>query len=417
MLAAGNLNLNLLVLQEPFYAVKRLIFILLFILLLPDLRAQQKLTNQSKLITRFNFIQLTGGVILLQGQFDSFKDTLSFILDTGSGGISLDSTTASYFGLQPQSSTRTIRGIAGTKFVSFLNNKKLHLPGITIDSLNFHVNDYSILTAVYGEPIDGIIGYSVFSRYIIKVDYDSSKIEFWTKGTIRYPRGGHLLKPMITALPVQTARVKDRRQIETRFLIDMGAGLNILFNQDFIRDSSFLRTDRKLYVKEAEGLGGKIDMFVTTIKELKLGPYKFRNVPANVFFDEYNVTSYPHLCGLIGNDLLRRFNTVFNYDKREIHLLPNTHYNDHFDYAYSGIELYYINGLIIIGDVAKGSPAEEIGLLEGDIVVAVNTNFSQNMTQYKAILQSAGDKVKLIIRRKEELMQFNLKVKNILKNK
>ena len=397
--------------------VRRLLFILLLFFLLPTVWAQKQLNNPAKLLTKFNFIQLTGGVIILRGQFDTFKDTLSFILDTGSGGISLDSATAAYFGLKPESSNRTIRGIAGIKNFSFLNNRKLHFPGITIDSLNFHVNDYSILTSVYGEPIDGIVGYSVFNRYIIKVDYDSSKIEFWTKGAMRYPRGGHVLKPMITTLPVQMAKVKDNRAIETRFLIDMGAGLNVLFSQDFIRDSAFLRPNRKLYVKEAEGLGGKIDMYVTTIKELKLGPYKFKNVPANVFHDEYNVTSYPHLGGLIGNDLLRRFNATFNYDKREIHLLPNTHYNDHFDYAYSGIELYYVNGLIIIGDVAKGSPAEEAGLMEGDILVAVNTNFSQNMTQYKSILQSTGDKVKLIIRRKDELVQFELKVKNILKNK
>lgn len=397
--------------------MRKLFFIISLFHLLQASSAQKQQKEPSRLLTKFNFIQLTGGVILLQGQFDHFKDTLSFILDTGSGGISLDSSTTDYFGLKPEATNRTIRGIAGIKNVSFLNNRKLHFPGLTIDSLNFHVNDYSILTAVYGEPIDGIIGYSVFSRYIIKVDYDSAKIEFWTKGALKYPRGGHLLKPMITTLPVQTAKVKDDRPIETRFLIDMGAGLNVLFSQHFIRDSTFLRPGRKLYVKEAEGLGGKIDMFVTTIKELKLGPYKFKNVPANVFHDEYNVTSYPHLGGLIGNDLLRRFNTIINYEKREMHLLPNSHYNDHFDYAYSGIELYYVNGLIIIGDVAKDSPAEEVGLLEGDIVVAVNTNFSQNMTKYKSILQSAGDKVKIVIRRKEELMQFELKVKNILKNK
>jgi hypothetical protein len=395
---------------------KFLLFISFFHILLVS-PAQKQDKDAARLLTRFNFIQLTGGVVLLRAQFDSFKDSLSFILDTGSGGISLDSSTVAFFGLLPEPSTRTIRGIAGTKNVSFLNNRKLHLPGLTIDSLNFHVNDYSILTAVYGEPIDGIIGYSVFSRYIVKMDYDSTTIEFWTQGKMKYPRGGHLLKPMITTLPVQMAKIKDKRQIETRFLIDMGAGLNVLFSRDFIRDSSFLRPERKLYVKEAEGLGGKIDMFVTTIKELKLGPYKFKNVPANVFDDTYNVTSYPHLGGLIGNDLLRRFNAIINYQKREFHLLPNSHYNDQFDYAYSGIELYYINGLIIIGDVAKGSPAEEAGLLEGDIVVAVNTNFSQNMTQYKAILQTAGDKVKLIIRRKDNLVQFELKVKNILRNK
>src|SRR5688572_26213520 len=311
--------------------VRRLFFIISVFSILKASSAQTEPQEPSRLITRFDFIQLTGGVILLQGQFDKFKDTLSFLLDTGSGGISLDSTTVDFFGLKGTPSDRTIRGIAGVRNVSFLNNRKLHLPGLTVDSLNFHINDYSLLTSVYGESIDGIIGYSIFSRYIVKIDYDSAKIEFWTPGKIRYPRGGHLLKPLIATLPVQMARVKDHRELETRFLLDMGAGLNVLFSSAFIRDSAFLRPNRKLYVKEAEGLGGKVDMYLTTMKEIKLGPYKFKNVPVNVFDDEHNVTSYPYLGGLIGNDLLRRFNVIINYRQREFHLLPNSHFHDHFD--------------------------------------------------------------------------------------
>src|SRR5438067_1647449 len=251
------------------YVKKILVLILTLFSLLVSF-AQERFAQPSRFITQFPFTPLTGGVILLKGQFDSFADSLNFILDTGSGGISLDSTTADDFGLKTTPSTRTIRGIAGIKNVSFLTNRKLHLPGLTIDSLDFHVNNYDILTAVYGERIDGIIGYSVLRRYIIKINYDSSKIEFWTKGKMKYPRGGYLLEPVITTLPVQTVRVKDEREITGKFLVDIGAGLNILFSQDFIKDSSLLRKNRKLYTKEAEGLGGKIDMSLTTIKEVKL---------------------------------------------------------------------------------------------------------------------------------------------------
>lgn len=384
--------------------------------LLQTASAQEEFIVPSRFITKFPFVQLTGGIILLQARFESFKDTLNFVLDTGSGGISLDSSTADYFGVKGEPSNRTIRGIGGVRNVSFLNNRKLHFPGLTVDSLNFHISNYDILTAVYGERIDGIIGYSVFSRYIIKINYDSAKIEFWTKGAIKYPRGGHLLRPAITSLPVQTAKVKDEAAVETRFLIDMGAGLNMLFNSDFVKDSSLLRKDRKIYIKEAEGLGGKVDMGLTVMKEIKLGPYKFKNVPINVFDDDYNVTSYPHLGGLIGNDLLRRFNVVVNYEQKEIHLTPNSHFYDPFDYAYSGIELYLINGRIVVGDVAKGSPAEKAGIQEGDVVVAVNKNFVQSISAYKASLQNASDGVNMIVTRNEQLMQFKFKVKNILKN-
>jgi hypothetical protein len=394
--------------------MKKLLWIILLISSFKSSVGQEEFIEPSRFLTKFNFIQLTGGVILMQARLDPFPDTLNFILDTGSGGISLDSLTVAYFGLKGSPSNRTIRGIAGIRQVSFLNNRKLNLPGLTIDSLNFHINDYAILTAVYGERIDGIIGYSVISRYIIKIDYDSSHIEFWSKGTLRYPRGGYLLRPLINTLPVQQIRVKDGVTVNSRFLFDMGAGLNMMLTSDFIKDSSLMGKKRKFFTKQAEGLGGKIDMSMTVIKEVKMGPYRFRNVPIYIFDDKYNITSYPYLGGLIGNDLLRRFNIILNYDRRDIFLLPNSHYNEPFDYSYTGIELYMENGQIILGDVAEGSPAEDAGLREGDVVVAINKNFSQSLQQYKIAMQNAGDKLKIIIQRDGELKEFNLKIKSIL---
>lgn len=368
----------------------------------------------SKLLTRISFTQLTGGVLILRATLDKFPDTLNFILDSGSSGISLDSTTVAELQLKPVASDRTIRGIAGIKKVGFLYNRQLHFPRLTVDSLDFHVNDYSILTTVYGERIDGIIGYSVLKRYIIKIDYDSLKLDFWSRGTIRYPRGGYLFKPILSTLPIQFARVKDGTTHTARFLHDIGAGVCLMLSKDFAEDSALLSKKRKLWAKEGEGVGGKIDMHLTVIKEFKFGPYRFRNVPTYIFEDVYNVTSYPYLGGLIGNDILRRFNSIINYDKRDIYLVPNSHYREPFDYSYSGIELYFLEGQVEIGDVARDSPAELAGLHERDVVIAINNNFSQNLNQYKIALQSASEKIKMIIRRNGELMQFVFKVKNIL---
>ncbi|GAC1416398.1 MAG: hypothetical protein NVS1B13_01960 [Flavisolibacter sp.] len=376
--------------------------------------SQEEFIVPSRLITKINFTQFSGGVIVLQGTLDNYADSLNFILDSGSGGISLDSTTCSFFKLKAIASNKTIRGIGGVKNVSFLYNHILHLPGLQVDSLDFHINNYNVLDAVYGERIDGIIGYSVLSRYIIKIDYDSMKMEFWSRGNIKYPRGGFILKPSINTLPVYGAKIRDGHALNARFLLDMGAGLNMMLSSDFIRDSSLLNKKRKFFAKEAEGLGGKVAMQITVIKELKLGPYKFKNVPIHVFDDTYNVTSYPFLAGLIGNDILRRFNIILNYEKRDFYLLPNSHFYEPFDYSYSGIELFYENGRVIIGDVAPKSPADVAGLREGDIVISVNKNFSQNLQQYKLAIQTTGDRLKIIITRQGELKEFSLKVKSIL---
>lgn len=393
---------------------KALISFIFSTLLLSAKSQEEFIPPPSKKLTEFTFTQLSGGVVLINAKLDNFPDTLNFVFDTGSSGISLDSNTAEYFKLKPTPSDKTIRGIAGIKRVSFLMNRKLHLQGLDIDSLNFHINDYEILTSVYGIKIDGIMGYAVLSRYIVKIDYDNNKIEFWTKGTIRYPRGGYLFKPTINTLPIQMARIKDAITLNTRFLYDVGAALCLLLSKDFIEDSTFLDKRRKLYVKEAEGLGGKVDMRITVIKELKVGPYRFRNVPTYIFDDANNITSYPYLGGLIGNDILRRFNTIFNYQKEEFYLIPNTHYGESFDYAYTGVELYYEDGNIIAGDVAKGSPAEECGLKEGDIIVAINKNFSQNLTSLKQSLQVTSEKVKVIVRRNGQLVELEFKAKSLM---
>lgn len=403
------------------YVIKKTLISFLFLAAGILAKSQEEfIPPPSKKLAEFPFIQLSGGVVIVNAKLDNFPDTLNFVFDTGSSGISLDSTTVEYFNLKPVPSDKTIRGIAGIKKVSFLMNRKLHFPDLNLDSLNFHINDYDILTSVYGIKIDGVIGYSVLSRYIVKLDYDNYRIEFWTKGTIRYPRGGYLLKPTINAyntLPIQPARVKDAITLNARFLYDIGAALCLLLSKDFIEDSILLDKKRKLYVKEAEGLGGKVDMQITVVKELKLGPYRFRNVPTYIFDDANNITSYPILGGLIGNDILRRFNTIFNYEKEEFYLLPNSHYADAFDYAYTGVELYFEEGNIVAGDVAKGSPAEESGLKEGDVIVAINKNFSQNLTTLKQSLQVTNEKIKIIVRRNGQLVELEFRAKSIIARK
>jgi predicted metalloprotease with PDZ domain len=152
---------------------------------------------------------------------------------------------------------------------------------------------------------------------------------------------------------------------------------------------------------------------MTVLKEVKVGPYRFRHVPIYVFDDQYNVTSYPSLGGLVGNDILRRFNVILNYDGRVIYLMPNSHYRDPFDYSYTGLGIYWVDGEIRVGDVMKDSPADKAGLKEDDVIIAVGSNFSNNIQAYKNMLQSTGEKIKIIVKRGTALEQLVLQVKSI----
>lgn len=383
--------------------------------LLQPLRSQEVFApKQAKFLTSFPFIQLTGGVILVKGCLDQGSDSLNFIFDTGSGGISLDSSTVDRLKIPSATSDRTIRGIAGMRVVNFAYNHSLRLPGLTTDSLNFHINDYELLSAVYGIKIDGIIGFSFLQRYIVRIDYDKMIIDVYSLGAYKYPKGGYMLRPSIAGLPMQYAQVKESRTHQSRFYLDTGAGLCLLFSEEFCKDSAIISPKRKRYQTITEGLGGKKSMEMCVLKEFKIGPYKFKKVPVYIFDDEFNVTSYPYLAGLIGNDLLRRFNVVINYAAREFHLLPNSHMRDLFDYSYTGMGLYAVDNEIIVSDVVPGSPADEAGLKAGDVVIGMNNLISNNMLAYKNMLQLSGTKIKMIIKRNNDLIETRLSIKSIL---
>jgi predicted aspartyl protease len=378
---------------------------------------QNKLTNQSaKLLEKIPFSMLTGGVIMVTGNLNNYPDSLHFIIDTGSGGISLDSLTCIKLGISLETSDILIRGLAGIRKVKFLNNASLILQHLKTDSLNFHVNDYDILTSVYGVKIDGIIGFSFLKKYIVNINYDSSYIEIYSNGIYNYPKHGFILHPNLQNIPVVKLMFKEQIKQEYNFYFDTGAGLCFLLSDDYVNNLSiFSVSKRKPLLTQAEGLGGKMIMKLTTIKALHIGPYKFKNVPTHIFEDVSNITSYPILGGLVGNDILRRFNVTLNYQKKEIHLIPNSFFKDPFDYAYTGLGLYDNEGRVVIEDIIPNSPGDKAGFMPGDAIMAINSNFTNDIRQYKTILQSETRKIKVIVLRAGELIEISIKPMNIMK--
>jgi len=374
--------------------------------------AQEPPDSSAKLITRFPFTVLSGGVMVVRATLDSFPDSLNFILDTGSGGISLDSGVVDHYNLPVTPTDRMLRGIGSMRKISYVVNRTLRLPGVDVEHLDFHINDYNLLTSVYGVRVDGIIGFSYLRRYLVKINYDNNTIGVYAPGAVRYPKRGMLLNSTITGIPVFTATVADGQTSTSRFYFDTGAGLCLLMSQAFERDSAIFVPGKKVILTQAEGIGGKTPMRLSTVNRIRIGRYKFRKVPAHVFDDDFNVTSYPTLGGLIGNDLLRRFNLVLNYAKNEIHMSPNKHFRDAFDYSYTGLGIYLVDDKIVVEDVLKGSPGEKAGLQPGDVIIAVNNNINGNIQTYKNMLMEVGAKLKILILRDNVPLDLKLKVKS-----
>src|SRR5438128_280949 len=107
------------------------LYCILSILLAPFLFPVTSISQTNKLfpkesfLTKFRFELLEGGVMVLRAKLDSFPDSLNFILDTGSGGISLDSTTVEDFHLPVTPSENILRGIGSMRKINYVYNQTL----------------------------------------------------------------------------------------------------------------------------------------------------------------------------------------------------------------------------------------------------------------------------------------------------
>ncbi len=387
--------------------MKYLLFILLYCCIAPYGFTQR--------IATIPFEQLYGGVILLKAQLGNNKDTLNFIFDSGSSHISLDSTTASLLKITTTSSDHYINGIGGIKKVREAKNLNLKIGNLNVPNMDFNVNDYTVLTESSGIRVDGIIGYAFISKFIMKVNFDSSIIHLYPIGNYKYPKRGFILNYDLEYLPNANLLTKEEKKYKLPYYLDCGAGLSLLFAEKFVEDSSIYSKNKNISIMQIEGMGGKTTTKITTTKEVKIGPYKFRNVPTFIYNDSFDVLKYPKVVGLIGNELLHRFNWVLNYSTKELHLEPNSFYSDPFDYSYTGLSIYLVNGFIEIVDIVPNSPGAIAGFKPRDIIFSVDNKISTSLKQTKDLFQVNNKrKVKVLILRDRKLMEINIKIKSIL---
>ncbi len=372
------------------------------------------LESKANLITTLSFNELTGGIIIIRAQLDNSKDSVNFILDTGSGGVSLDSSLAHYLGWDIVPSDKTVKGIAGIKKVPFSYHHNLHFKNLSLENLDMYINDYSLLTSVYGVRIDGIIGFSFLRKYIFNINYDLHQIAIYTPGEYPY-KGGTFLDTKFYNLPTTQLELKELTNLKPTFIFDIGAGLNVLISSQFDSAYTFFDKKRKRYQVQAEGIGGKKQMEISIIKRVQIGPYKFKKVPVHIFDDIVNVTNFPTMGGLLGNDLLRRFNVILNYPAQSIYIIPNNHYYEAFDYAYTGLGIYLVEGQITIVDIVAGSPGDKAGFKSGDVLFSVNKKLVSNIQNLKNLIQNSIGKQELIIIREGQLLLKKLYVKDIRK--
>lgn len=318
--------------------------------------------------------------MILNGQLP-----LKFILDTGvRTSILTERAYSDILNLQ-YSRKYTIAGPGGEKLVDayVTNNVSLDMPGVQGRGHAMLVldQDYLELRNYLGTDVHGILGYELFSRFIIKVDYERKTL------TLMLPERFHE-KRKYQWLPIQIEDTKpymtvnlqmnDTTSVSAKLLVDSGASHGI-----FLETSS----NPKIQVPQpnvvsiiGRGLGGVIYGQIGKINSIKLGKYEIPNVitnfpDPNTYMDTLKTSRTVFRNGSIGGEILNRFTVIYNFPGEKIYLKKNSNYKKEFYFNLSGLTIRAKGARLKnfeITDIRENSAAYRADLNVGDRIISVN---------------------------------------------
>ena len=353
---------------------------------------------------------------------------LKFILDTGVRTTVLTQKTYSDILGLAYSKEIFISGPGGEKLVDAFvtDNVTLDLPGVHGEGHSMLVleKDYLELRNYLGTEVHGILGYELFSRFIVRMDYHKKRIVLLTPERFRKKRRYQTMevkvqdtKPFIMA----KTKLNDSTSLDVKLLIDTGASHGLVLEPE--SDPAIRVPQKSLASIIGRGLGGEIKGRIGRINGLELGRYKINEVIAN-FPDP---DSYKSLLfqddslrrnGALGGEILSRFSIIFNYPHEEIYVKKNADFRKKFNYDMAGI-IVKAKGARLrayeITHLRNGSPGEMAGLKEGDLIISVNGTSTQslNLNQINGFFNSKeGKRVVMEVNRDGQRVKAEFRLAN-----
>ena len=309
---------------------------------------------------------------------------LKFILDTGVRTAILTQKTFTDILNLPYSRKYSISGPGGISVVDayVTNNVTLALPGVygRGHALLVLGQDYLELRNYLGTDVHGILGYELFSRFIVQIDYEKKVLTLMVPERFRKRRSFQTVPMSIedTKPYVETpVTFSDGRVLNAKLLMDSGASHGLMLEP--ASSDEIVPPEQAVSSLIGRGLGGEIVGKVGRIRSIKLGSYTLENAIANFpdpnsYSDSIKVGNvFRH--GAIGGEILSRFTVIFNFPLEKVYLRKNSNFRHKFYYNLSGITLKAKGSQLStfeVTEVRERSPAEVAGIKTGDLVLTLN---------------------------------------------
>ncbi|UII33713.1 aspartyl protease family protein [Fulvivirga ulvae] len=310
---------------------------------------------------------------------------LKFILDTGVRTTILTEKSFSDILNLHYSRKYTISGLGGERLVDayITNNVSLSLPGVTGKGHAMLVlaEDYLELRNYLGTEVHGILGYEIFSRFIVTINYDKKILTLTTPEYFKKRRRFHEVPIKVEdTKPYVTGRIvyNTGDYLDVKLLVDTGASHGLLLDKS--SDPQIILPEKHISTSLGRGLGGLLEGEMARLNYFHLGEACWPDILAtfpetNSFLDSLkNIGTFRN--GSIGGEILSRFTVVINFPEEKLYLKKGKSYKKDFTYNLSGLVVKAIGSRLNtyeITEVRNHSAGEKAGFKKGDILVSINS--------------------------------------------
>lgn len=355
------------------------------------------------------------------------KISLKFILDTGVRTTVLTQKTYSDILNLHYSKEIFVSGPGGKQAAAYItDNVRLDLPGVkgTGHSMLVLDEDYLELRNYLGAEVHGILGYELFSRFVVQMDYERKRLVLSLPRNFKKKKSYQTIQVTIEdTKPFVFAKVKmvSGAEINAKLLIDTGASHGLMLDPE--SDVRISVPEQNFNSVIGRTLGGIITGKIGRIESMQLGKYGFNDIIANFPDpkpDKDSLTRFNNIGrnGAIGGEVIGRFNIIFNFPNEEIYIKKNGSFKRPFNYDMSGITLKAKGAQLRsyeISELRKGSPAEKAGFVVGDVIIAVNglTTKKFNLNQVNGFFnKKEGKRLSILFERDGKRMKKRIRLLN-----
>lgn len=306
-----------------------------------------------------------------------------FVLDSGAGLTVISTEIVDRLGLERSGQLPAV-GTGGTEVGSFVVLDSVSVGDAVMIDLVAGELDLSTLNQFVQEEIEGILGYELFSRFVVQIDYGDSLLTLFMPDYAELPAGEDTVAlefeqnhPMISGV------IND--SIRGRFRIDTGSMNYLDLHSHVVREYDLISKSKSaLSGIEIRGLGNnRLSSTLGRLESFRIGAFAVNDLPCGFSTSDSGLFAVEGIDGNIGGGLLSKFTCTFDYPRGWLCLTPNQRFYEADDIVSAGIVARKQGDTVVVSQVLAGSSAEENGIRIGDRIVSINGVSVYGLELYK----------------------------------